>query len=302
MIKLTIPQDVFDKVMHWVDKSDKEVSGFGTVVRDGGQLRVTNAYLLQQEVGSAHTDIEASALTKLMYKCRNDEGDLKWWWHSHVRMDVFWSSQDKDTILELGGQGWCVATVFNQMREMRTAVSWKSQGEFGASTTFRDSVDTSIELNVSQETLDSWDKEFDECVKEKAYDSWKDKQWDYELGEWKKPTVNPLKDVKSSDYRYGWEEGLLGDGITCADEAEALDMPLEEYLMVLNGSNEKVIESMDEELAAMWMQGYFDKTLLKLAEKDKAAGLQDKKKEKKDVGATNRSFNPAARSHPTRRA
>lgn len=119
---LIINADVHRKVMHWVNKSKFEVSGLGTVVKEkSGILRVTSAMLLPQKNTSTHTEIDADAVCKALYDLRDAEGELKWWWHSHVQMGVFWSGTDNDTIKELGKEGWIVATVFNQKNEVRSA-------------------------------------------------------------------------------------------------------------------------------------------------------------------------------------
>ena len=82
-MKIIIKTLEHEKIMHWVNKSDKEVSGFGRCKydKDTNTFEITHAYLLKQEVGSAHTDIDEDAIADLMVDTRNDEGELKWWWH-----------------------------------------------------------------------------------------------------------------------------------------------------------------------------------------------------------------------------
>jgi hypothetical protein len=285
MIKLIIPHHVHQKVMHWVLKADKEVSGFGTIVRDGDTLRVHDAYLLKQEVGSAHTDIEAEAVNRLLYTSRNDPGELRWWWHSHVRMSVFWSDTDKKTILELGGQGWIAATVFNQMQETRSAVAWVTDGEFGKATTMRDEVNTVIEMNITQEELDKWDKEFVECVKEKQFiaSTWEE-HYDTAYGQGsliKRWSADP--DPSPLEYKYGYEEGLLGEGITISDEAKALDMFLYQYIALLNGKDAGEIATTMDELSELYEQGAFDEVLANLAYKKAYPPVKNKKTNRKEV-------------------
>ena len=123
-MQIQIPREVFNKIMHWVNKSNDEVSGFGkcTYYKETGVLYVHDAYLLKQTNGAAHTDIDGQSLARLTYKTREEEGELKWWWHSHVNMQVFWSGTDTATIKELASQGWIGATVFNKREEMRSAI------------------------------------------------------------------------------------------------------------------------------------------------------------------------------------
>lgn len=175
MSKIVIPKAVYDKVMHWVNKSNNEVGGFGTVKYDKEtqSFTVIEAYLLKQEVGMAHTDLDAASVGKLMFETRNDEGDLKWWWHSHVRMSVFWSGTDTDTIKSLGAQEWAVATVFNQMEEMKSALCYKAPSAFDPDNlVLEDDIDTEIEwpeMVYSEDVLAQWDASFDLNVRKREY-------------------------------------------------------------------------------------------------------------------------------------
>lgn len=128
--QIFLPADIRNKIQFIVDHCDKEVSGLGTVVFDKKQngYRVTSAILLDQEVGSAHTDIDDKAVAQALYESRNDEGELAFWWHSHVNMATFWSSQDHETMEAIGKNGLCVAIVFNKKEEMRGAIVMSPSG------------------------------------------------------------------------------------------------------------------------------------------------------------------------------
>lgn len=163
-----IPRHIYTKIMYWVNKSNLEVSGFGKVVfsKEDNFFYVKDVYLLDQLVGSAHTDIDPTALGKLMYESREVEGDLNFWWHSHVNMDVFWSGTDKETIEEIGKQGYCLATVFNKKYEMRSALCFKASGMFGDTTVFKDEMKTVIYDTIPEETKTAWDNQYTSKVKE----------------------------------------------------------------------------------------------------------------------------------------
>lgn len=122
--KILIPATIMQKLQFIVDNCDLEVSGLGTVVYDkeANAYRVTNAILLDQEVGSAHTDLDDKAVAQALYDTRNDEGELAFWWHSHVNMATFWSSQDHATMEAIGKNGLCVAVVMNKKEEIRGAI------------------------------------------------------------------------------------------------------------------------------------------------------------------------------------
>ncbi len=195
-MKLEIPKAVYDKIMYWVDKADFEVSGFGTVKFEAGVFTVTDAILLQQEGGSAHTDIDPLAMSKAMFRLKDADGELKFWWHSHVNMPVFWSGTDKQTIEELGVQGWIVATVFNKKEEMRSAFCCRSeQALLGVKPAFYDELETEIPDYYSADLVTQLDAEFDANVKRKSYASttymgqgslgnFTDSRWDEKTGEW----------------------------------------------------------------------------------------------------------------------
>ncbi len=108
--------------MHWVNRSNFEVSGLGTIrIEPNGIIRVMSAMLLPQKNGPTHSDIEAEAVNRALFELRDAEGDLKWFWHSHVDMPVFWSGTDMTTIREFGAGGFVIASVFNKKREIRSA-------------------------------------------------------------------------------------------------------------------------------------------------------------------------------------
>lgn len=121
---IVIPQNIRNKIQFIVNHCDLEVSGLGTVVYDKtyNGYRVTSMCLLEQEVGAAHTDLDDDAVAQALYETRDAEGELVFWWHSHVNMDTFWSSTDHATINDIGKNGLCVAIVFNKKQEMRGAI------------------------------------------------------------------------------------------------------------------------------------------------------------------------------------
>jgi hypothetical protein len=120
--RVVIEQMVKEKIMHWVNASEYEVSGLGKVVVDGDIIRVIDAILLPQKNTRTATDIEPQDVGKAMFLLKDTPGELRFWWHSHVNMSVFWSGTDMDTIRSLAAPGWFVNTVFNKKWETRTAI------------------------------------------------------------------------------------------------------------------------------------------------------------------------------------
>lgn len=258
--EIIIDQNVHDKIMHWVRKSDKEVSGFGTVIRneETGSFEIQDAFLLEQEVGAAHTDIDDKALAKLMFETKDHTGDLKWWWHSHVNMDVFWSSQDKETILELGKHGWIIASVFNKSEEVHSALCYQYdyESEFGKgkSTSFHDDIETTILLNVDEDEIKRWDEEFTKKVREKSTVVTMP-TYPYDRGATPasgEKTSTIIKSAGPYDESY-WSYGLLGYGLQA--EAEALNMTVAGYASVLDAGHWKQMEQLETRLELLERQG-----------------------------------------------
>lgn len=152
----------YDKIMYWVDKCPMEISGLGMVQIVDNKPFITDVILLEQEVSGASTDLDPAAVNKAMYETRDLPGDLKFWWHSHVNMGVFWSGTDKETISNLGQHGYFISTVFNKKKEMKTALYTKEPFELF----FDDVPNIVMEQGLANKELD---EEYDKKVKTKTY-------------------------------------------------------------------------------------------------------------------------------------
>jgi len=160
-LKVEIEEDVYEKVMYWINKCSYEISGLGKVIYDEQRkcFKVIDAMLLKQENTSVTTEIDGAAISQAMYHLRDTPGSLNWWWHSHVNFDVFWSGTDLKAIESLASNGWFLNTVFNKKEEMRTC--YYQTAPFSI---FADNIQTSILQYVDEELAKEWDKEFDEKV------------------------------------------------------------------------------------------------------------------------------------------
>jgi hypothetical protein len=145
--------------MHWVNKSDHEVSGLGTLQVMDGALLVTDAMLLPQKNGRAHTDIEPEDVAKLEYELRNSDGHLRFWWHSHVDMPVFWSIQDLSTQKDLAAGGWFLSTVFNKKDEMRSSICMSKPLPL-----LMDNIPNEVLSLVDPKQIDQWNEEYRQNV------------------------------------------------------------------------------------------------------------------------------------------
>jgi len=124
--KIILTQSQWNEIKYYVAECPMEISGMGNVIIDkDGNFRVTKLAMLEQEVSGASTDIDPTAIAKLMGELRNEEGSLSFWWHSHVNMSAFFSGTDEATILEHGKNGYCIALVMNKQGEYKTAYCQK---------------------------------------------------------------------------------------------------------------------------------------------------------------------------------
>lgn len=266
-MEIQIPRQVYAKIMHWINKSNDEVSGFGrcTYYKETKVLYVHDAYLLKQKNGAAHTDIDGQALAKLMYKTKDEEGELKWWWHSHVNMAVFWSGTDTATIKELASQGWMGATVFNKKEETRSAIGMlASTALMDSDVVIKDDLPTYIMDYQDEEEKKLWDKEYDDNIEKTVYQSYPSlyDQYDtYRLGggsymDRNFPRTHATKvqqhEAQTKEKAWASEEdrayyiqfGWTGAG--AFEEARVLKMPMDKWLDMLLDNDVKVYDHYDQ--------------------------------------------------------
>lgn len=167
---LIIPDECYRKIMHWINKSDFEVSGFGSLDFDQetGIFTVRDVILLKQEVGPASTEISPEALNRAMFQQRDQVNPLKWHWHSHVNMGVFWSQDDRELIRNLGQRGWILATVFNKREESKTAFLTSTTVLGRPHDLFVDDIQTRVLRSVSEELVAQCDAEYAACVTDRV--------------------------------------------------------------------------------------------------------------------------------------
>ena len=161
-MKITIGWFAHAKIMHWIKKAGNlEVSGFGMVQKlEDGRLHVYDAFLIEQENSGGSTDIKPEALAKEMYLKKDEVGEMNFWWHSHHNMAAYMSSVDVATIKEFGGNGWLLATVFNNKNEHKTVLYVNSPFSM-----YLDNFTLEI---ATPEMEDAYKKECDDVYKEKC--------------------------------------------------------------------------------------------------------------------------------------
>lgn len=108
------------KLDYYIEECDKELSGLGTVTKlENNQFFIKDILLLDQRVTSGTTELDQDAvanfLVEMIQEGKNPE-DVKLWWHSHVRMNVYWSPTDKATMRSFNN-GFMIGIVGNKNGE-----------------------------------------------------------------------------------------------------------------------------------------------------------------------------------------
>ncbi len=161
--KVKINLEVLQKMREFVHLAENEVSGLGLIRLDDGVFRVYDVFLLKQECGAASTDIDELAIAELTGKVEHPE-DLRFWWHSHCDMGVFWSGTDEGTILEQVDVGWCLSMVLNKADEYKLRLD--VQDPFPMSF---DDLSYSLSYLSNESLITECKKEFDKKVTNKVW-------------------------------------------------------------------------------------------------------------------------------------
>jgi len=112
MNKIIFPLRLWQFMRYAVKEvSPKEIQGFGRI-NDNGE--VTELFITKQSVSSGFADTEDEVIHKLLYHLatKNQEKELKLWWHSHGTMEPFLSTTDVNTLDKITGD-FMIALVTN---------------------------------------------------------------------------------------------------------------------------------------------------------------------------------------------
>lgn len=261
MGSIILPPDIYNQWMFYVQECDSEVSAMGRVVRQGADFLVTKLYLLEQEVGAAHTDIDAEAICKLMLETMDDEGDLLYWVHSHVNMQAFWSGTDLETIRTMGKNGLCLASVFNKKGESKHAICYKTTVDYTGETeiTLHDDIKCIIGTPITLEQKEIWKADLASKLRKRTFTM---PTTALTYSNHNKYTVYDEEYAKIAPSTYNnyspWDEGEYGIFGYGADvEAEALKIPVDKYKSIVRGNDKRAYEQLEAKLEKLWREGKF---------------------------------------------
>jgi hypothetical protein len=120
---ILITPEAYNDMFVLIDEARTEVSWLGAVQRLGDDFLIHEVFLPEQECTSSTTEMTEEGLTKLATELleRPDGMELwnsvRFWGHSHVRMDVFASGPDNDQMSLFKEQvkdDWFIRGIFNK--------------------------------------------------------------------------------------------------------------------------------------------------------------------------------------------
>gem|GEM_PF-3612247 len=117
--RVSITLGALQKIMAYARACPVEVSGLGTVVREGNDLCITDACTLPQAATAVSAETDDWAVHEYLFACirrGEDPSAVRLQWHSHGDLDVFCSGLDLATIAVHPGD-FTVSLVVNRRGE-----------------------------------------------------------------------------------------------------------------------------------------------------------------------------------------
>lgn len=200
-MEVKISKLAHDKINYWVQKASGEVSGMGLIeLLPDNSFYVSDVFMAKQTNSGASTDIDPNSLGELVFDLLQkglitETKQLKFWWHSHANMSVFWSSTDTTTIKQLS-ETWLVASVFNKKYESLTSFSCMADTVIGKRQIFEDKLQLVVE--GTQKSIAEWDAEYEKYTKPEPKLAWAHNDDAYAYAN------DPWEDI---GYRNSWNKG-----------------------------------------------------------------------------------------------
>ena len=104
--KIRIPRALYDKIFMYTRCIDKEIAGFGDVEvdKEAKEYKITALRMYKQKVTAASVDQDEKMLLDALEQAvlaGDDIKKIRFEWHSHVSMGVFWSGTDETCCKQL---------------------------------------------------------------------------------------------------------------------------------------------------------------------------------------------------------
>ncbi|MFA5103545.1 MAG: hypothetical protein WC525_10400 [Candidatus Thermoplasmatota archaeon] len=117
--EITLTHEVYSKLCAYADLCNYEISALGSVRIENNQILVDDVFLFSQVVSGSSVELSQQDVSQFMVDCikkGKDPSSLKFWWHSHVNMDTFWSATDTGTIDRFSSD-WMISMVSNKRKD-----------------------------------------------------------------------------------------------------------------------------------------------------------------------------------------
>lgn len=118
--KVYITREAKNMLDLYIQHTNAEVSGLGSIFNFGSNLLIDEIYLFKQKVTKSTTKIDQSEIAAFMsdmFQKGFSLSSLRVWWHSHCDMGVFWSHTDETTIAGFSDGEWFVSIVSNKNQQ-----------------------------------------------------------------------------------------------------------------------------------------------------------------------------------------
>jgi len=118
---ISISEHVYRKIRGFVSICPNEISALGSVSVHENHVLIDDIFLFDQVVSPGSTDLSSEDISKFLVefiRAGKDPASLKFWWHSHANMGVFWSGVDTSTI-DRFNSGWMISMVSNKAGEAK---------------------------------------------------------------------------------------------------------------------------------------------------------------------------------------
>jgi len=115
-----ITKEAYLKMKYFTQLCDLEISGLGKVISEkiGNQriFVIHDIEIFDQEVSAGSSTLDEDALAKFLFektKAGEKMSEYRVWWHSHAKMESFFSVTDTDTIETSTEFPWLISIVTN---------------------------------------------------------------------------------------------------------------------------------------------------------------------------------------------
>ena len=125
-MKIRLSPEAYLQYKYYVLGCEEEISGLGESEKiSEDEILVKKLYLFNQVVSPASSDLDKKELSLFLEDLNKrgiDTSNYNVWWHSHAKMDSYFSSIDDDVIDDMPSNNYLVSLVSNHKLEIKGRV------------------------------------------------------------------------------------------------------------------------------------------------------------------------------------